>query len=807
MASPQNPSAPEARASSGPSGPVWPIVVGLLALAAGASFLSLSGCKPAPASPALPEAVAKAAAPSPAPSPEAKAAPTPPAAAVPGVAGDPKRFERLAGLPVEQAFAEVARLRNEPYAGVLRGPQGTARSGGGNSLDKALLLAHVLREQGMEVRIARGTLKGERLATAVRAIYPAAQAPKAALAPELQPYEPTSDKALTRLVQRHYWVELSKGEDQWTALDTWFPGAKPGEGFTEAEETFDTPEDEQFQTVRIALKQRTAGDGEPEELGVAEGKVAELASQPLALVIRASPAAASAAGASASGGGEPGDASPAGLFGAALGGEEEAKPAPKPKARAKASAPSGPPKSLTFQPVFYVGDDVQEARATTSTIGEPDSLIRREWLEITLTEPGSEPRIIERTLFESSREQPLPAHHRVYSLTLVPGAVSQAEVRAEVAQGPSKRSLDAWRKQLDAARGGKAPSAEELAELEKGLSRHSGRLLALAFAAESDQLTERLATASGVTVVRASPRVLITTVEATENAGRVDTRVSFDLRLDEVRAYPAPGHATQAARLFQRSRGMQESFLEGAVLSRYVPKEVAPVSTAAVMNAALAEGIALMAIDKPADLGALKGLSEPVRRLLTRTLQAGRRAIVPASPVQLAGRARLGWWDVDPSSGAIIGVMESGEHQGMAEYTVTQEQVGFNDDVGFILGAIVGAQSMLFIISAKMLEYGALTPELLKEAAAWLEGNACVMCPKAEAKAGAELKYGGDCLKLEANVGMKTGLSFCERYQDGFKCTAGMLLASLRGEVAKVEVEGTLWDVNAACAQNKSGGN
>jgi hypothetical protein len=161
---------------------------------------------------------------------------------------------------------------------------------------------------------------------------------------------------------------------------------------------------------------------------------------------------------------------------------------------------------------------------------------------------------------------------------------------------------------------------------------------------------------------------------------------------------------------------------------------------------------------------------------------------------------------VNPASGALIGVMESGEHQGMAEYTVTQEQVGLNSDVGFILGAIVGAQSMLFIISAKMLEYGALTPELLKEAAAWLEGNACVMCPKAEAKAGIEAKLGGDCLKLERNVGMKTGLDFCDRYQDGFKCTAGMLLASLQGEGAKVEVEATLWDVNAACAQNKSGG-
>ncbi|MDD3446388.1 MAG: hypothetical protein PHS60_13310, partial [Zavarzinia sp.] len=62
----------------------------------------------------------------------------------------------------EAAIAFVGNeIRYEPYAGLLRGADGTLSAGAGNDLDQAVLLARLLRSAGAEVELLRARLAPE----------------------------------------------------------------------------------------------------------------------------------------------------------------------------------------------------------------------------------------------------------------------------------------------------------------------------------------------------------------------------------------------------------------------------------------------------------------------------------------------------------------------------------------------------------------------------------------------------------------------------------------------------------------------
>ncbi|MEO1576865.1 MAG: hypothetical protein AAFU65_18105, partial [Pseudomonadota bacterium] len=211
----------------------------------------------------------------------------------------------------------------------------------------------------------------------------------------------------------------------------------------------------------------------------------------------------------------------------------------------------------------------------------------------------------------------------------------------------------------------------------------------------------------------------------------MDTQLALDLRLDEVTAQPLAGMPRGAGMLFQRARGMQESALEGRVLARFAEQPEQVVTTTRIMDTAQRQGHELVLLASPdhdpADV--LKGVSEIVVERIRGTLAAGHRVIVPARAARIDGRDRWGWWDVDPSTGAFVGVMESGQHQAMAQYSLTLEKVGVNDAMGYVIGALTGSTATMTLYSAKMLEYGQVTPQLIQEVAAGIERLTCVTCP------------------------------------------------------------------------------
>ncbi|MDT8321432.1 MAG: hypothetical protein RQ826_12985, partial [Xanthomonadales bacterium] len=382
---------------------------------------------------------------------------------------------------------------------------------------------------------------------------------------------------------------------------------------------------------------------------------------------------------------------------------------------------------------------------------------------------------------------------RRYQLLVAPGRVALGHVDAVEQRASSGIDLGRLKQQLAAASRDDEPASARTLEQSTGTLAHY--LLALRFAAESDALSDRIAWVNGVALVHHQPRLLLTSTDAGQAADEaVAPSVSFDLRLDEVLALPYPGFPIRTAVLFQAARGMQESVLEGALLAE-LNQDADSLSTARYMERALAERIPLQVLSHPAEASA--ALPLPVRSRIDAALTRGARIVIPEHAVEIDGRARWGWWQIDSGSGALVGVMDNGLHAGMTEYSLDLSKIALDDRMGMAIGAILGATSTHITIAALILEHGEFGPGLAEAVTKILEKITCLSCPgaKASASAGAgasaSVSIADDCLSEsesigvggEVGVGIKVG-SFCDAYVQGFKCASGLILNGLTTKIS-----------------------
>jgi hypothetical protein len=182
------------------------------------------------------------------------------------------------------------RIGYEPYAGVLRGAAGTYAARAGNSVDRALLLAGLLAQQGIRTQFALGilpdTTKTRLLARAfergaqeeaLRPLVPTAgsaafhdrvlaraqrdyRAIREALADRLVPVSaPSRDDVLAEM-NPHVWVQAWV-DRRWLDLDPSFEDSRPGTSFTTVDQTTADIPPELHQTVTIRLTAERVIDG------------------------------------------------------------------------------------------------------------------------------------------------------------------------------------------------------------------------------------------------------------------------------------------------------------------------------------------------------------------------------------------------------------------------------------------------------------------------------------------------------------------------------------------------------------------
>ncbi len=112
------------------------------------------------------------------------------------------------------------RIRYEPYAGLLRGADGTLMSGAGNALDQAVLLAGLLNAAGYDARIALGRLDEADARALIR---------QATLAP--MPRPPSFDVEGARVVLQQLEVDLSMPANSLVDLLAGFSGGEEADAY------------------------------------------------------------------------------------------------------------------------------------------------------------------------------------------------------------------------------------------------------------------------------------------------------------------------------------------------------------------------------------------------------------------------------------------------------------------------------------------------------------------------------------------------------------------------------------------------
>ena len=110
------------------------------------------------------------------------------------------------------------------YSGCLLGPAGVLAERSGNSLDKALLLEQLLRQSGFTTRFAFGRLRTQSLDLVMELVLGRTENEEGGAETALA----RSDERLRAIMSDHYWVQIKAGSE-WLNLDPTLPESEPGQ--------------------------------------------------------------------------------------------------------------------------------------------------------------------------------------------------------------------------------------------------------------------------------------------------------------------------------------------------------------------------------------------------------------------------------------------------------------------------------------------------------------------------------------------------------------------------------------------------
>ncbi|HEX8916581.1 MAG TPA: hypothetical protein VF796_29795 [Humisphaera sp.] len=612
---------------------------------------------------------------------------------------DPAAVVELAGRdPAALASWVRENTRLLPYRGALRGPAGVLLDRGGNSLDRSLLLAELLRDAGYEVRLASATLTDAQAAgllaklAAPAADGPAAAGPAvggevkqardrvraqadkllAAIGDAPADLAAREQKAAAAALADHWWVQRKAAGDKWIDEDpSGLSGLTPARTLPFAGGTAALPvpkADHHEVQLRVVIEVFRGGKLQTETVLTKDLVGAELLGRSVVF--------------SHFFGRQPGDPTPAGATDARqklrnnVIAQRTYLPAVWVDGRAYTEAAFTTDGEVDRDPkmdpagLLAAGSQKAMAGAFGGLTGDagkaaPAGVLTAEWLEFEVRSPGLPPAVVRRDVFD---------------------LIGPAARAAGVKQAPTLDDATKFRRGLrlagesqilvqpcdltmafltyQSARAEAKDAAAWLAVAKGEVPVKDGVVRALDREAYRDETTPSFAVFRAGSAPRAGgtfidrPNVIQYRQWLDEQPdGRLVARQVMDLAWTSTAAAPSAGGGPAAFRA-RVEQGVADTLAEHLVLGQAaIPGE----NTLAVFEASADKPATVV---KPGEAAKLSALNLPPDAAARAAADLAAGNVLVVAP---AAAGRWTWWRVDPATGQTVGVMDTGFHNATAE--------------------------------------------------------------------------------------------------------------------------------------------
>lgn len=604
----------------------------------------------------------------------------------------------------------------EIYPGAMRGAKGTLWNMAGNPVDKSVLLAELLEASGIESRFVTGTLdqrKALRLACAALADAATRTSPgprrsggdwryaghltdsqKKALESfservgefdegvreqvassvaivekalqaagiDVEDEALTTPQDLAREIAAHVWIRYRNG-NQWIDLDPSFPGAEPAQTFGSAQRVMAKLPDELFHAVTLTLEieTRERGDLHRSKLLSHRAHTSDLVGQSISLL-------------------HPSAEDLGHSIGNLISGER------------------------TYSPMLVVGSDVIQGESFGVSVNcglvcaiegieasldggsKPEEGLVAEWLIIEVESPSGNHSRVERTIFDR----------------LGPGARSSGLGRtAPLSSLPFFEFEDTGKEFLPAT------SVVDIAVVTsripeaffgEGLD-DQNRLTDLSkinhlYHYLFDSVASREDLVQKIRYHRASPSVTMLSLGYDKGPDEhLGIQLAYDILARSLRAISIDGsEPTTSSGILAGaiSHAVERFFLAPAGTTLTGSGEATDVSAGSVFERAAALDVPILAI-RPGDRdveGQLR-VSGDARARIVREISEGFVVVVPRSHVAIGSRPAVGWWSIDPTTGAMHDTLQTGQGGYVDYLTVTWHRLSASGKVCLVGAAII----------------------------------------------------------------------------------------------------------------------